>query len=125
MLFRPQWAILIVILMSGIGVRAQNPSNLKTKKVKTCETWCYGLILKGELIDTFDVLECNGISGMTCHVLLKNGARLPSRVFMQALDSHDKPTGKRQLLLYPHLKPRERGWATFLGLPNDTKTVVL
>jgi hypothetical protein len=77
------------------------------------------------LIETFEFSKCDAISGMTCHIALKKGAQLPSRVFIQALDSRNQPLGKRRLLIYPELKDGERGWATFLRVPNGAKTVVL
>jgi hypothetical protein len=62
---------------------------------------------------------------MTCHITLKKGAEIPSRVFLQALDSRNQPLGKRRLLIYPELKDGEGGWATFLRAPSGTNTVVL
>jgi hypothetical protein len=118
-------SILLFSALACLNSNAQAPASAKTKKVKTCENFCYALILEGRLIDTLDFSQCTAISGMTCHIYLKDGAQLPSRVFMQPLDSQDKPLGKKLLLIYPALKPKERGWATFLGTPNDTKTVVL
>ena len=113
------------ILMSCLGVSAQTGSNIKTKRVETCER-CWTLILKGRLTDTFEFSQCTSISGLTCHITLKDGARLPSRVFVQALDSRDQQLGKRHLLPYPELKPNEGGWTTFpYRIPDGTKTVVL
>lgn len=112
------------VLISSLAVNAQ--SDVRTKWVETCENFCYALILKGQLIDTLEFSGCTAISGMTCHIMLKEGARLPSRVFLEALDSHDKPLGKKRLLIYPELKPKESGSATFsLRIPRETKTVVL
>jgi hypothetical protein len=119
-------AAFVWILMFCPTVNAQRGSDVKTKRIETCEHFCWALILEGRLIDTFEFSRCDAISGMTCHITLKDGARLPSRVFVQALDSRDKPLGKRLLLIYPELKPKEGGWATFpLRIPNSTKTVVL
>jgi hypothetical protein len=124
-------AVLALILVSGLSTSGQNgssnPTNpsMRTKQVETCEHFCYGLIIKGRLINTFEFSKCDAISGMTCHIALKKGAQLPSRVFMQALDSQDRPLGKRRLLIYPELKEGEGGWATFLGTPNNAKVVVL
>jgi hypothetical protein len=107
--------------------QAQNPSvaTARTKRVETCER-CWALILKGRLIDTFEFSQCAEISGMTCHITLKAGAELPSRVFVQALDSQDKPLGKKHFLPYPELKPSEAGWTSFpYCIPAGTRTVVL
>ena len=118
-------AVLAVILMSWLDTSAQSAATVKTKRIETCEQ-CWTLILEGRLIDTFEFSQCTNISGMTCHITLKVGARLPSRVFVQALDSQDKPLGKKHLLPYPELKPSERGWTSFpYRIPDRTKTVVL
>src|SRR3977135_1908378 len=125
MALRRHLAAFIWILMSCVTVNAQSGSNSKSKRVETCEHFCWALIIEGQLIDTFDFSKCEGISGMTCHITLKEGARLPSRVFVQPLDSQDKPLGKRLLLIYPELKAKEVGRATFFHIPNGTKTVLL
>jgi hypothetical protein len=118
-------AVVAVILMSWLDTRAQSAPTARTKRVETCER-CWALILKGRLIDTFEFSQCTEISGMTCHITLKAGAQLPSRVFVQALDSQDKPLGKRHLLPYPELKPGEAGWTSFpYRIPDGTRTVVL
>ncbi len=125
MRLRTSFAIFICILLACITTGAQNRSNIRTKRIGTCENFCYGLILTGRLIDTLEFSNCDAISGMTCHVILKRGAQLPSRIFMQALDSRNQPLGKRHLLIYPELKDGEGGFATFLGTPGGTQTVVL
>jgi hypothetical protein len=118
-------AALAVILMSCVDTKAQSTPTARTKRVETCER-CWALIIKGRLIDTLEFSQCTEISGMTCHITLKSGARLPSRVFVQALDSQDKPLGKRHLLPYPELKPSEGCWTSFpYRIPGGTKTVVL
>ncbi len=117
--------VLAVLLMSCADARAQSAPTARTKRVETCER-CWALIIKGRLIDTLEFSRCTEISGMTCHITLKAGAQLPSRVFVQALDSQDKPLGKRHLLPYPELKPSEGGWTSFpYRIPDGTKTVVL
>jgi hypothetical protein len=116
---------LALILMSCPGAPAQNGSNLKTKRIETREQ-CWTVILKGRLTDTFELSQCTRISGMTCHITLKDGAQLPSRVFVQALDSRGQPLGHRHLLPYPELKPNESGWTSFPSrIPYGTKTVAL
>jgi hypothetical protein len=122
---RRHLAAFVWILMSCLIVNAQSDSHSRSERVETCEQFCWALILEGQLIDTFDFSKCEGISGMTCQITLKDGARLPSRVFVQPLDSHDKPLGKRLLLIYPELKAKEVGRASFFHIPNGTKTVVL
>ncbi len=118
--------IVLCVTTSGQGpVISPTTLNVRTKHVETCENFCYALIITGRLIDTFEFSKCDAISGMTCHIALKKGAQLPSRVFMQALDSRNQPLGKRRLLIYPELKDGEGGWATFLRVPNGAKTVVL
>jgi hypothetical protein len=112
------------ILIFCLNTKAQSP-NVKEKKIETCAQ-CYGLILQGQLIDTLEFSKCEAISGMTCHIRLKDGGRLPSRVFVQPLDSKSHPLGKKLLLIYPELKPKEGGKATFPSrIPNATKIVVL
>jgi hypothetical protein len=121
----------VALMVSCVSISGQSPAsspttrNIRTKQVETCEHFCYELIVTGRLIDTFEFSQCDAVSGMTCHITLKKGAQLPSRVFMQALDSRDQPIGKRRLLIYPALKSAEGGWATFLRTPSGTKTVVL
>ncbi len=84
------------------------------------------LILKGRLVDTFEFTQCDAVSGMTCRVTLKDGAQLPSRVFVQALDSHNQPLGKKLPLPYPELKPKQSGRTSFPSrIPAGTATVVL
>ena len=119
------FVVLCVTTSGQSPVSTPSTANIRTKQVETCENFCYALIITGRLIDTFEFSKCDAISGMTCHIALKKGAQLPSRVFMQALDSRNQPSGKRRLLIYPELKDGERGWATFLRVPNGAKTVVL
>jgi len=107
MILRSQLAFLLWILLSSSSGSAQSAPNTKSKQVETCEIFCWKLILKGRLVDTFEFAQCDAVSGMTCKITLKDGARLPSRVFVQALDSHDEPLGNRLLLPYPRLKPGE------------------
>ncbi len=117
--------VLVIILTSWLYTDAQSTAAVKTKRVETCER-CWALILRGRLIDTLEFSKCTEISGMTCHIFLKAGAQLPSRVFVQALDSQDRPLGKRHLLPYPELKSGEGGWTSFpYRTPDGTKTVVL
>ena len=118
--------VFVCILMSCLDSSAQDKSNIKTKRVETCEQ-CWALILKGQLIETLEFSRCIAISGMTCHITLKGKARLPSRIFVQPLDSQNRPLGTRQLLLiYPELKSGGRGWATFPNrIPVATETLVL
>jgi hypothetical protein len=114
------------ILVSCLSAGAQSGSNIRTKRVETCEHFCWGLILTGRLIDTFEFSQCDAISGMTCRITLKDGAQLPSRVFVQALDSRNRTLGKRLLLPYPNLKPKESGRTSFpFRIPGGTATVVL
>jgi len=125
MALRTCLAVIAVSLMWCLDTSAQSSATVKTKRIETCEQ-CWTLILKGRLTDTFEFSQCTNISGMTCHITLKAGAQLPSRVIVQALDSHDKPLGKRHLLPYPELKPSEGGWTSFpYRIPEGTKTVVL
>jgi hypothetical protein len=117
---------LIFALAVCLTSTAQRSATIKTKSIKTCENFCWALILQGRLTDTLEFSQCDAISGMTCHLKLLDGAQLPSRIFVQALDSQDKPLGKRLLLPYPRLKAKEKGRTSFpSGIPNGTKTVVL
>jgi hypothetical protein len=118
-------AVVAFILMTCPGINAQNAAAVKTKRIETCEQ-CWALIVKGRLVETFEFSRCTGISGMTCHIRLRNGARLPSRVFVRALDSQGQPLGKSHLLPYPELKPGEGGWTSLpYRIPDGTRTVVL
>jgi hypothetical protein len=126
MILRTRDAAPVWILLLFLSASAQDTSNIKTRRVETCENFCWGLILKGRLIDTFEFSQCEAISGMTCHITLKDRAQLPSRVFVQALDARNRPLGKRLLLPYPELKPKESGHTSFPSrLPEGTVTVVL
>jgi hypothetical protein len=125
MRLRTSFAIFVCVLLACITTGAQNRSNIRTKRILTCENFCYGLILTGRLIDTLEFSNCDAISGMTCHIILKRGAQLPSRIFMQAMDSRNQPLGTRHLLIYPELKDGEGGSATFLRIPEGTRSVVL
>lgn len=116
----------ILILVSCLSAAGQNESDNKTKQVETCKNFCWGLILKGRLADTLEFSQCEGISGMTCRITLKDGAQLPSRIFIQPLDSQNRPLGKRLLLPYPQLKPKESARTSFPNpIPQNTTTVVL
>jgi hypothetical protein len=117
--------VLCVTTSGQSSVGTPSTAKIRTKQVETCEHFCYGLIITGQLIDTFEFSQCDAISGMRCHIVLKKGAELPSRVFIQPLDSQNQPLGKRRRLIYPELKAGEGGWATFLGAPSGTNTVVL
>src|SRR5438132_10391700 len=125
MAFRTGLATVVFIVMSCLSMGAQTGSKTRTQRVETCEHFCFGLIITGRLIDTFEFSKCDAISGMTCHITLKKGAQLPSRVFMQPLDSRNQPLGKRRRLIYPELKAEEGGWATFLRTPSGATAVVL
>lgn len=126
MVLRTRLAASVWTLVLCLNLGAQDSSNIKTRRVETCEHFCWGLILKGRLIDTFEFSQCEAVSGMTCHITLKDGAQLPSRVFVQALDARNRPLGKRLLLPYPELKPKESGRTSFpFRLPDGTVTVVL
>lgn len=126
MAYRMFLPALFCTLVCCLSLGAQSGADIRSERIQTCDHFCYGLVLKGRLIDTFAFSRCEAISGMTCHIALKNGAQLPSRVFVQALDSRNQPLGKRRLLIYPELKAGEAGSATFpLKLPDGTKTVIL
>ena len=125
MIFRNSIPAAMLILICCVSMGGQIRSKTKAQRVETCEHFCYELIITGRLIDTFEFSKCDAISGMTCHIALKKGAQLPSRVFMQGLDSRNQPLGKRRLLIYPELKAGEGGWATFLRVPSGATTVVL
>ena len=116
----------VLILVSCLSSAGQNGSDSKTKQVETCKNFCWGLILKGRLADTLEFSQCEAISGMTCRITLKDGAQLPSRIYVQPLDSQNHPLGKRLLLPYPELKPRESGRTSFPNrIPQGTATVIL
>jgi hypothetical protein len=125
MVLRLRLAAILCIFMSFASAHAQDKPKTRTVRVETCEHMCYGLVLSGRLIDTFEFSKCEAISGMTCHIALKNGAQLPSRVFMQGLDSQNRTLGEKRLLVYPELKAGEGGRATFLRVPSGANTVVL
>jgi hypothetical protein len=78
-----------------------------------CTVTCPAIVLKGRLADQVDVLECRAVSGMTCHITFRQGQVLPSHIFLQEVDSHQRPVTKRRALIYPNLKAGERGWASF------------
>lgn len=70
MAFRTGLAIVLLIVISCLSIGAQTTSKTRTQRVETCEHFCYGLIITGRLIDTFEFSKCDAISGMICHIML-------------------------------------------------------
>jgi hypothetical protein len=74
---------------------------------------CPPIILQGKLASSMQISDCKAISGMTCRISFNKDAVLPSRIFLREVDETKHPVGRKRLLIYPDLKPGERGWATF------------
>ena len=63
---------------------------------------------------------------MTCRVTFNGHAPLPTRVYFTEYDEKGRPLGKRTRLIYPNLKPGEKGYATFfLRGSRETTRIVL
>ena len=95
--------------------RRSSRSLLQDQSVITPPEECRGcprIVVRGRLAQILTILECNGNSGMTCHIQFKRGSTLPSRIAVQQLDARGKLIGTK-FLPYPDLKTEEKGWATF------------
>lgn len=83
------------------------------------------LELKGRLGDDVDFADCERISGITCTIELKKGHSLPSRIFVEELDSDGKSRNKAWPLIYPRLSPGQKGKATFLHVHGNPQRLIL
>jgi len=70
-------------------------------------------VLEGNLAKIFVLSKCEYISGITCSIHYNGVLPLPSQVFFTEFDEHGHQAGARVRLIYPELKPGERGAATF------------
>ena len=88
--------------------------------------WCVPVMkLTGDLEKIFSITDCHAISGLTCKISYNGKLPLPSEVFFIELDKDGNVVGKKTRLIYPELKPRETGYATFRINSASTATIVL
>jgi hypothetical protein len=96
---------LLTLVFSTASDRVITPSG--------CAISCPSIVVKGQLSEQLQIFECKATSGMSCKIAFKRGAALPSHILIQEVDSKGKPIARRVALIYPNLKPEEKGWATF------------
>jgi hypothetical protein len=78
--------------------------------------------LEGQLKETFSILKCEYISGLSCKIRYTGAKPLPTRVFFTEFDAAGHQGGAEVRLLYPELKAHEAGTATFrLRLSSPAK----
>ncbi len=81
--------------------------------------------LKGKLAKSFEITDCEYISGITCRIHFNGVFPLPSQVFFTEFDERGKQAGVRVRLIYPQLRPCETGRATFrVRLSRPAKIVL-
>jgi hypothetical protein len=80
---------------------------------------------KGKLAKTFELSDCEYISGITCRIRYSGVLPLPSQVFFTEFDERGQQASARVRLIYPKLAPGETGRATFRIRSGRPSKVVL
>jgi len=120
---KPVWSAMGAMLLVLTQAIAAEPSVI-VRLPK--DPWGFpDLELKGRLGKTFEFSDCEFVSGLTCTVKLKQGQKLPSRVFVAEIYAGGERGGKEWQLIYPTLVPGEKGKATFLHLEGRPERLVL
>jgi hypothetical protein len=119
----------VLLISSPLGCSKEDNASQDCNKygmVANNEGWCVPVVkLTGDLQKIFTITDCHAISGLTCTISYNGKLPLPSEIFFIELDKTGKVVGKKTRLIYPKLKPGERGYATFRIDGDSTTTIVL
>ncbi|HEY4837988.1 MAG TPA: hypothetical protein VIH72_05250 [Candidatus Acidoferrales bacterium] len=117
--------LLIVAAVFGMSLICVGQNQLEKTILTANDADIPALELRGKLAKIFSISDCEYISGLTCKIYYNGSASLPSQVFFTELDKQGRQSGRRVQLIYPRLKPRETGRATFrINLTRPVKIVL-
>jgi hypothetical protein len=81
--------------------------------------------LAGKLAQSFEITDCEYISGLTCRIHYNGTFPLPAQIFFTEFDERWQQAGGKVRLNYPHLRAGETGRATFrIRLSSPAKIVL-
>jgi hypothetical protein len=112
------FAICLALAASSSLAQENKPNEESGFRVPTFQ-------LTGKLAKIFSIQKCEYISGLTCRIRYNGAAPLPSEVYFTEFDQQGRKVGPRVRLIYPKLKPKETGVATFrIRMAEPTKIVL-